>query len=74
MLSRFQLTRSVLAVHYGRNPQTTLLTLPVGARVSVLGPSSIPACVEIDCKRRRYHIFEIDLLSRSKGRASAAKA
>jgi hypothetical protein len=70
---RFRLTKSLLAVQFGE-PQTAFLTLPVGADIYILGPSTIPACVEIDCKHEHYHIFERDLLSNSTTRGTAMAA
>jgi hypothetical protein len=63
---RFRLTKSLLAVQFNIDQQTRgFLALPVGTDVRVLGPSEIPACVEINCKDENYQVFRRDLLSNS---------
>lgn len=59
--NEFVLPRQLRAVHLSEANRGTIATLPLGARVSIVGPSTLPGFVEVICANVRYNVFEEDL-------------
>jgi len=66
----FQLTKPLQAVKYDRDGRGLCCTLPIEARVRVLGRSTIPGCLMVAYDEQHYNIFKEDLMCHSSSRRS----
>ncbi|HTA71399.1 MAG TPA: hypothetical protein VK776_24100 [Bryobacteraceae bacterium] len=64
-METFRLGKPLNVVSLDEEGKGKLVTLPVGAAITVCGASTIPSCVEIVCGESRYNAFEQDLRDRA---------
>jgi hypothetical protein len=64
-METFRLSKPLNVVSIDGEGKGKLVTLPMGAEISVCGASAIPSCVEVACDGLRYNAFEQDLRERS---------
>ena len=64
-METFRLSKLLNVVSLDEEGKGKLITLPIGAEITVCGASAIPSCVEIICDGVRYNAFEQDLRERS---------
>jgi hypothetical protein len=64
-METFRLSKPLNVVSLDADGKGKLVTLPIGAVITVCGASSIPSCVEIVCEQTRYNAFEQDLRERA---------
>ena len=68
------LSQPVRVVHLSEEAKGRIATLPMGARISILGPSSVPGFLEVVCANVHYSVFEEDLRDRASDNARSAAA
>jgi len=64
-METFRLGKPLNVVSLDADGKGKLVTLPVGAEITVCGASAIPSCVEVLCDGSRYNAFEQDLRARA---------
>jgi len=64
-METYQLSKPLNVVVLDTEGKGKLVTLPIGADITVCGASAIPSCVEVVCGGVRYNAFEQDLRERS---------
>jgi len=64
-METFRLSKPLNVVSVDAEGKGKLITLPIGANVTVCGASAIPSCVEVLCGGARYNAFEQDLRERA---------
>jgi hypothetical protein len=64
-METFRLSKPLNVVSLDAEGKGKLVTLPIGADITVCGASAIPSCVEIRCGESRYNAFEQDLRERA---------
>lgn len=64
-METFRLSKPINVVSLDAEGKGKMVTLPIGANITVCGASAIPSCVEILYKGVRYNAFEEDLRERS---------
>jgi hypothetical protein len=64
-METFRLSKPLNVVSVDAEGKGKLITLPIGANVTVCGASAIPSCVEVLCDGSRYNAFEQDLRERA---------
>jgi hypothetical protein len=64
-METFRLSKPINVVSLDAEGKGKMVTLPVGANITVCGASAIPSCVEILYDGVRYNAFEEDLRERS---------
>ncbi len=67
----FRLTKAFVVVKFDSDGQASLVTLPAGAEVGLLGSSVVPGCVQIVYNDGSFNIFEEDLRGYSTSRCAA---
>jgi hypothetical protein len=64
-METFRLSKPLNVVSLDPEGKGKMITLPMGADVSLCGASTIPSCVEVLCDGSRYNAFEQDLRERA---------
>jgi hypothetical protein len=64
-METFRLSKPLNVVSVDAEGKGKLITLPMGANVTMCGASEIPSCVEVLCDGSRYNAFEQDLRERA---------
>jgi hypothetical protein len=64
-METFRLSKPINVVSIDAEGKGKMVTLPIGANITVCGASAIPSCVEILYDGVRYNAFEEDLRERS---------
>ena len=72
-METFLLSKPLKVVSLDLDGKGKMITLPVGAKISLCGASAIPSCVEVLFEGARYNAFEEDLRDRS-GKSAASSS